>query len=49
MNDQEDMYDEYEMLRDAFGPESFEVENNISEDPNETMQTMLGSQYIRAI
>ena len=35
MNDQEDVYDEYEMLRDAFGPEALEVENNISEDPNE--------------
>nr|XP_017233132.1 PREDICTED: uncharacterized protein LOC108207183 [Daucus carota subsp. sativus] len=35
VNDQEDVYDEYEMLRDAFGPEALEVENNISEDPNE--------------
>ena len=26
---------EYEMLRDAFGPEALEVENNISKDPNE--------------
>ena len=29
MNDHEDVYDEYEMLRDAFGPEALEVENNI--------------------
>ena len=34
MNDQEDVYDEYEILRDTFGPEALEVENNISEDPN---------------
>ena len=35
MNDQEDVYDEYKILRDAFRSEALEVENNISEDPNE--------------
>ena len=35
MNYHEDVYDEHEMLRDAFGPEALEVENNNSEDTNE--------------
>ena len=35
MNDHEDVFAEYEMLRDAFGSEALEVENNISEDLNE--------------
>ena len=32
MNDHDD---EYEMLRDVFGPKALEVENDIFEDPNE--------------
>lgn len=34
MNNYEDEYDEYEMLRDVFGPDALEEENNILEVSN---------------
>ena len=43
MNDHEDVYDEYEMLSDAFGPEALEVENNIFQDPNKQATKFLGN------
>ena len=49
------MYDEYEMLRDTFGLDALEVENNISEDPNEQATKFLDNvnnvrnHYIRKI
>ena len=41
MNDREDVFDEYEMLREAFGGEGFGEENSIHEDPNEQASKFL--------
>ena len=45
MNNREDVFDEYEILRDAFGGEGFGEKNSNHEDPNEQALKILKNLY----